>query len=101
MSSISLTDFHPWPDLAVLGAWASLGFVVGAVYFRALWRTTLWLTEAGHGAATAALTVLRLALLVGSLVVATLQGPLPLMATALGLIVAKIVVVRRVKGTTP
>ena len=101
MNSISLNDFHPWPDLAVLIAWAVLGFVVGAVYFRALWRTTLWLTEAGHGAATAALTIVRLALLVGSLVAATLDGPLPLIAALIGLSIAKIVIVRRVKGTTP
>ena len=101
MSSMSLSGFHLWPGLPQLIGWIGLGAIVGIFYFRALLRTTLWLTEAGHGAATAALTVARLGLLVGSLTFATLAGSLPLIATSLGLLIAKIVIVRRVKGTAP
>ncbi len=101
MSSMSPSGFHFWPDLPQLIGWIGLGAVVGTFYFRALLRTTLWLTEAGHGAATAVLTIARLGLLVGSLVAATLVGPVPLLATALGILFAKIVIVRHVRGTRP
>jgi F1F0 ATPase subunit 2 len=105
MIAISLTDFHPWIDIPMLGAWLGLGAIVGVFYFRSLWRTTLWLSKGGHGGATAMLTIARFALMIGVLVVACLQGALPLLATSLGFFAARFAVMRRIKdqikGTPP
>ena len=53
---------------------------------------------AGGARAAAALTALRLALLVGALTAASLRGAGPLLALALGLLIARAALVRRIGG---
>jgi hypothetical protein len=52
----------------------------------------------GGARAAAALTALRLALLVGALTAASLRGAGPLLALALGLLIARAALVRRIGG---
>jgi len=80
-----------------LAAFAAAGAALAVVYLWALAAAARRLVDGGVGAA-AALTALRLALLVGALTAASLRGGGPLIATALGLLVARLALVGRIGG---
>jgi hypothetical protein len=77
------------------------GLAVGATHFTLLRRNTdLYLRPRGLGQAIA-LQGLRLALLAFVLVLLARQGALPLLLGALGVPVARSIVLRRVRGAAP
>lgn len=99
---MSIPLFYPLPAWAVLlglGAHFGVGFGLGILYFRSLW----WSTRrfAGSMAATLALMIGRFALLGGVLTLASLEGALPLLTVALGVLAARSVVMNRVREATP
>lgn len=75
------------------------GVLAGALHFALLrWNTTLY-ARAGRVAAAAALQVLRLGVLAGLLAIVARQGALPLLLAALGLLIARSLVVRWMAAT--
>ncbi|KFE36291.1 ATP synthase subunit I [Thioclava atlantica] len=75
-----------------------LGFILGLFHFGSLKRVSdLYLGGRGVGLAIA-LQLARLALLVVVMVWLAREGALPLLAAALGLILARVVVLRFTKG---
>ena len=78
-----------------------VGLVGGTAHFVLLrWNTDLYLRPRGLGRAIA-LQGLRLALLAAVLVLLARQGALPLLLGALGVLAARWIVLRRVRGEAP
>ncbi|WP_291421867.1 ATP synthase subunit I [Acidocella sp.] len=70
------------------------GFCAGLGYFYAVWRSALAFTRGGAAAAVG-LALARLALLGGLLALAGRHGALALLLTALGVLAARPLVLRR------
>lgn len=79
-----------------LGAWVLGGAALGVVYFRFLRHSAGLMVagEAGPGRALM-LVLFRVAGLGGLLLIAALQGAMPLLAAALGVMVGRQVVMRQ------
>ncbi len=77
------------------------GIVLGFFYFRSLWWNTCRFTGGGRVTTTIALMIGRYALLGGLLMLASLEGALPLLMMALGVLIARSVVLRRVREDAP
>lgn len=79
----------------------SLGFMAGALFFALLrWNAMLYV-RGGSLARALGLQAIRLAAMGGLLIVVALHGALPLLLTALGLLIARPVVLRfTTDGTT-
>ena len=97
------------PSFDSLPAWATVpmaalhvvaGIAAGALYFRWLWWST---RRFAHGGAwmLALSGVLRLVVLGLLLALIAREGALPLLATTLGVLLARAIVVRRVKAAAP
>jgi F1F0 ATPase subunit 2 len=74
--------------------WFAAGLAAGTLHFALLrWNAALYGRAGGIGTAVA-LQLLRLAVLGGVLTIIALQGALPLLLAALGVLVARPVVMR-------
>ncbi len=82
-----------WAKLSDLLLHLALGFGVGRVYFDGVWRTAQLF--ASRPAAAIGWTLLRFGLLAGILTVTALEGALPLLCAALGIVLARPGVLRR------
>lgn len=79
-----------------------LGLVVGGVYFSAMWRSAELFATGNRLPTAIALVAGRLALILAVLATVAIRGgALPLLATGLGIAVARTVAVRRVKAMAP
>jgi F1F0 ATPase subunit 2 len=87
--------------LASVGAHLAAGIVAGVFYFRSLWWTARRVSLGGRVTATLAVMVCRLALIGGLLTLASLEGALPLLVMALGVLIARFAVMRRVREAIP
>jgi len=96
MSLLSFDGLPPWAGLLGLAAHLAAGIALGLLYFHGLWRNARRLARGGRVTTTIALMIGRFALLGGLLTLASLEGALPLLAMALGVFMARSVVVRRV-----
>ncbi len=94
MSALSSQAF----GLLGLAAHLAAGFALGVAYFAALWLSARLIAEGGRAASALSLTAARIALLGGALTLASLEGAPRLLATALGAMIARAVVVRRIGG---
>ena len=83
---------------AGLAAHLAAGFALGVVYFLAIWRSARLFGEGGRAISVLSLTIARVALLAGALTLASLEGAPRLLAMALGALVARAVVVRKIGG---
>lgn len=77
------------------------GAGVGAVHFGGLWWNARLFAAGGRMATAIAVALGRFAVVGGVLVVAARDGAPALLATALGLLIARALVMRRVWGTAP
>ncbi len=77
------------------------GTVIGGLYFGSLWWQAQRFERAGRLRTLLASIVLRFALLAGILTAASFEGALPLLATALGVLLARFAALRRVAMATP
>jgi F1F0 ATPase subunit 2 len=87
--------------LAGLGAYLAAGILAGMLYFRALWWNARRLAEGGRAATTIVLMIARFVLLGFLLTLASLRGPMPLLAMALGVFMARFVATRRLREAAP
>jgi F1F0 ATPase subunit 2 len=72
------------------------GVVAGVLYFKCLAWTVRLFVEGGGAAKAIVLMIGRIALLAGLLALASRQGALPLLMMALGVLIARFVIIRRV-----
>jgi hypothetical protein len=77
------------------------GIGLGILYFRILWWNARLLASGGHLATSLALLLGRFALVGSFLTLASLEGALPLLALALGILGARFGVMHRMPRTTP
>lgn len=75
------------------------GFLLGWVFFRALWWTTRRMLGGGGGALLLACHVGRIALLAAGLLWAARLGAWPLLAMAGGITLARVATLRRIRNT--
>jgi len=95
----SLAPFNDpaaWATLLSLGAYLAVGIVAGTLYFRALWWNARRFAAGERVATTIALMIGRFVVLGGVLLLASLEGAMPLLTTALGILIARAAVMRRV-----
>lgn len=88
------------PDVAALDLVAHFiaGMVLGLLYFRSLWWGARLFASGGRAARAAAFVLGRFVLLGGLLALVSMEGALPLLAAALGVVLARPLVVRRIPG---
>ncbi len=80
-----------------LAAHLAAGFLLGLLYFRGLWWNARLFASGGRVTTTIALIFGRFVLLAGLLTLASLEGALPLLVTALGVLIARPMVIRSVR----
>ena len=101
MTFLSFDHLPAWGVALRLPAHLAAGIVLGIFYFRGLWWNARQFTDGGRATATIALMVGRFALLGALLTLASLEGALPLLMMALGVLIARSAVVRRVREAAP
>jgi F1F0 ATPase subunit 2 len=101
MTSLSFGNLPAWVTCFSLAAHLAAGIVIGVLYFRSLWWNTRRSTSGGHVSTTIAVMVGRFAILGVILTLASLEGALPLLLMALGVVIARPVVMRRIGEITP
>ena len=84
----------------ILALYLGGGASAGGLYFANLWWTARLFERAGRVGTLLASMAARFALLGGVLTAASFQGAMPLLATALGVLLARAVVLRRVRMVT-
>lgn len=101
MSLPLFTGLPPWAALLVLAAHLVAGLGFGALYFHGLWwNARLYIS--GRSVATALILAIgRLLCLTGLLTLASLEGALPLLVLALGMLIARPVVMHRIREGAP
>jgi F1F0 ATPase subunit 2 len=101
---MNLPSFNTPPALAELltmTVYLAVGIALGILYFRGLWWNVAWLTDDRRVMATIASIFGRFALLAGLLTLASLQGALPLLSTALGVLAGRSIVMRSIRDNAP
>jgi F1F0 ATPase subunit 2 len=101
---MSVLSFDDLPALAMflsLPAHLAAGIVLGVFYFQSLWWNARLFALGGRAAMTVAVMIGRFALLGGLLTLASLEGALPLLAMAFGVLIARCAVMRRVQKAAP
>lgn len=86
------------PAVPILAAHFAFGVGLGAFYFAGVWWNARLFADGAPLAAAIGLVIGRFALLAGFLTLASLEGALPLLLTALGVLAARPLVMRRVKA---
>lgn len=79
----------------------TVGILLGLLYFRSLWWNVRLFTSGGHVTTTIVLFLGRFAVLGGLLALASLEGALPLLSMVFGLLIARAMVVRRIREAAP
>ena len=84
-----------------LVAWVLAGIGVGTAYFTSIWWSAGQFSEGGRITVTLALALLRMIVLGGLLALASFHGAGPLLAMALGVVLARFAVMRRLREAAP
>ncbi|MDD2875934.1 MAG: ATP synthase subunit I [Acidiphilium sp.] len=83
-----------WRVALGLAGFLAAGVGLGVLYFNILWWSTRAFIPRGHIGTAIALTIVRVVLLAGSLVLAGLTGAGALLAMALGVLIGRAIVLR-------
>jgi F1F0 ATPase subunit 2 len=101
MSIWSFATLPLWAMVLSLAAHLVAGIGLGMLYFSAIWWNARLFALGGRAMTTVALIIGRLVLLGGLLALASLEGALPLLTTALGVLIARPLVLRRYHEAAP
>jgi F1F0 ATPase subunit 2 len=99
MSLLAFNTLAGWAALLGLATHLAAGTALGILYFCGLWWNVRELTGDGRLMTTIVLMIGRFILLGGLLVLASLEGALPLLAMALGVLMGRFIVMRRTAET--
>jgi F1F0 ATPase subunit 2 len=97
MDEQRMSGSFEWPAFAGLAAHLGCGLLLGGAFFLGLWRNAQLLAAGGSPVKTSALMIGRYALLTGLLVVVSLQGAGALLATFAGVMLARSLVLWRLR----
>lgn len=100
MSVLSFARLAPLALAPSLAIHLAAGFLLGLLYFRSLWWNTRLFVLGGRAATIIALGLGRFTLLGAVLIFASLEGAVPLLALAAGVLIARPIVMRRVREAT-
>lgn len=100
MTVPSFDALPAWTEVIRLVTYLGAGIVLGILYFRGLWWSVRRFFDGGRLVATIALMIGRFILLGGLMTLASLEGALPLLVLALGVLAARAAIVSRVRGVT-
>lgn len=96
MNVIASSVLSPfWPFQVIAGL--VIGTMVGLIFFGALWWNVHLLVH-GNAVKAVVLHLVRFAALIAVFYLAARFGPLALLATALGLLIGRSIVLRRMRG---
>ena len=101
MSILSFDSLPAWAFFLGLAAHLGAGIVLGVLYFRSLWWNVCRFTGGDRATTTIVLMIARFGLLGGLFMLASLEGALPLLITALGVLIARSVVMRSIREVAP
>ena len=101
MTSLSFNSLPAWATFFGLAAHLAAGVIVGVLYFRSLWWNARRFTAGGRVSTTIAVMIGRFVMLGVLLTLASLEGALPLLLMALGVLIARFVVMRGIREITP
>ena len=101
MSLLSFNALPGWAALLDLAIHLAAGIASGVLYFRGLWWNVMRLTGNGRVTVTVALMIGRFVLLGGLLALASLEGALPLLTMALGVLIGRAIVMRSTREAAP
>lgn len=90
--------FNGWPAFVGLAAPFGSGLLLGGAFFLGLWRNAQILAAGGSPVKTSALMIGRYVMLTALLVVTSLQGAGALLATTGGVMIARSLVLWRLRG---
>ncbi len=99
---MSFLSLDPLPAPAVsfgLAIHLAAGTLLGILYFRSLWWTVRRFAAGGRALTAVAWMIGRTVLLCCLLTLASLEGALPLLMMALGMLLARSAIMRRVRET--
>lgn len=95
MSVWSFDNLPAWAMFFSLGVHLAAGIALGLFYFRAVWWSARLFAQGGRAATMIVLIAGRFVGLGGLLALASLEGALPLLIMALGVLIARSAVMRR------
>lgn len=95
MSFLSFNTLQGWAMVLSLAAHLAAGIALGTIYFNAVWWNARLFARGGRASTAVILIVGRLVLVGGLLTLASLEGAPPLLAVALGVFIARPLVLRR------
>ena len=98
MSLLSFNALPGWAALLDLAIHLAAGIASGVLYFHGLWWNVIRLTGDGRVTATVTLMIGRFVLLGGLLAFASLEGALPLLMMALGVLFGRVSVMHNTRG---
>lgn len=101
MTLLAFDTLPSWAMALSLTAHLLAGIATGTLHLRTLWWTTRRFAQGGRAMTTAALMAARFAVLGCVLLLASLEGALPLLAMALGIFTARVLMVRRLRMAVP
>jgi F1F0 ATPase subunit 2 len=101
MSLLLLDRLPSWAMTLSIGGHLAAGILLGLLYFRAVWWDARRFALGGRATTTIALMIGRFTALGGLLILASLEGALPLLVMALGVLIARSVVMRSVGEAVP
>jgi F1F0 ATPase subunit 2 len=100
MISLYFNSLPTWAMATSLAAHLAAGVMLGIIYFRSLWWNARRFSAGGRVATTVAVMIGRFVLLGLLLTLASLEGALPLLLMALGILIARSLVMRKIRELT-
>lgn len=97
MTRLAFAHLPAWAMALILILHLAVGFGLGLLYFRGVWWNARLFASGGRMTTAVALGLGRFILLGGLLALAALEGALPLLAMTLGVLIARPLVMRRVR----
>jgi F1F0 ATPase subunit 2 len=101
MISLSFNGMPTWAMVLSLVAHLVAGIMLGIFYFRSLWWNAQQFSSSGRVATTITVMIGRFVLLGVLLASASLEGALPLLVMASGVLIARSFVMRKVREIAP
>lgn len=98
MSPISMSNPSSWLWVASIAVHLGAGLLLGILYFYGVWWNARLFASGGRMGTSILVMLSRIALLGVVLTLASLKGALPLLVTAVGILLGRFIVMRRLRN---